>query len=78
MSAAHPQHLVLRRIDVEVASRMETDEKRGLSLRPVQRLDHPGFAYLRFLLCFSSFPPLNGVAEFSLDQTPGILRTPAP
>lgn len=49
MSAVHPQHLVLRRIDVEVASRMETDEKRGLSLRPVQRLDHPGFACLRFL-----------------------------
>lgn len=78
MSVVHPQHLVLRRIDVEVAARMETEEKRGLSLRPVKRWDHPGFAYLRFLLCFSSLPPLNGVAEFSLDQTFGILRTPAP
>lgn len=27
MFAVHPQHLVLRRINVEVASRMETDKK---------------------------------------------------
>lgn len=27
MFAVHPQHLVLRRIDVEAASSMETDEK---------------------------------------------------
>lgn len=78
MSAVHPQHLVLRRVDVEVVSRTETDERRGLSLRPIQRWDHPGFAYLRFLLCFSYFPLLNGVAEFSLDQTSGIVCTPAP
>lgn len=78
MSAVHPQHLVLRRVEAEAASRMETDEKRGLSPGAVQRWDHPGFAYLRFLLCFPSLPPLNDAAEFSLDQTSGTPRTPAP
>lgn len=78
MSAVHPQHLDFQRVEVEVASRMDTDEKKkGLSLRPIHRWDHPGFAYLRFWLCFSSFPPLYGVTKFSLDQTSGSPHSPA-
>lgn len=44
----------------------------------LQRWDHPGFAYLRFSLCFSFLLPLSGVATFSLDQTSGTPHAFAP
>ncbi len=53
MFTVHPQHLVLRRIDVEFTSRIETDEKRGLSLKTSPRIRPPRICILEvFTLLF--------------------------
>ena len=75
MSAVHPQHLVLRRIDVEVAARMETEEKGDFLLDrskdgTTQVLHTWGF-YFAFLPCLHStvllsFPWTRHLAYFAL------------
>lgn len=77
MSVVHPQHLAPGRIAVESAPRMETDKK-GTFSSTARKLGPPKVKIFEVSTLLFFLDCAHGVAEFSLDQTSGILYTPGP
>lgn len=72
MSVVHPQHLAPGRIAVESAPRMETDKK-GTFSETAGELGPPKVKIFEVSTLLFFLDCAHGVAEFSLDQTPGML-----